>query len=146
MKDFTTNHKGDITEVECILSFLKLGFKVSIPYGEDTKYDLILDVGNKLFKVQCKTSKEIKSSRGFKFKCYSTLKAEHGNTKITKYSNEDIDYFATTFNGRCYVVPVNLCHNERTLRFDVPANNQLKNVLFAQDYEVEKVFKEFLDT
>ena len=114
MKDFTTNHKGDITEVECILSFLKLGFKVSIPYGEDTKYDLILDVGNKLFKVQCKTSKEIKSSRGF--------------------------------NGKCYVVPVNLCHNERTLRFDVPANNQLKNVLFAQDYEVEKVFKEFLDT
>ena len=49
--------KGIITELECITAFNKLGYKVSIPYGEDSRYDFIADINGKLIRVQVKTSK-----------------------------------------------------------------------------------------
>ena len=47
--------KGDSNEIKCILAFIQLGWKVSIPYGEDSRYDLIVDRGNDLIRVQCKS-------------------------------------------------------------------------------------------
>lgn len=145
MTEFTTNQKGDITEVECILTFIRAGFKVSIPYGEDTKYDLILDINNKLYRIQCKTSRALTNPNdGFKFKCISMIKYGPGNFKSTCYTKEDIDYFATVFNGQCYLIPVEECKTEKTLRFRYPSNNQKKFVSLADDYKFEEVIKHLL--
>ena len=38
----TTKEKGNLTEILCLCEFAKLGLKVSIPYGEDCKYDFII--------------------------------------------------------------------------------------------------------
>ena len=45
--------------MECMLSFMQLGYEISIPFGEDSRYDFIADINDKLYKIQCKTSSEI---------------------------------------------------------------------------------------
>jgi hypothetical protein len=66
-----TKIKGNITEMECMLAFMQLGFEISIPFGEDSRYDFIADINDKLYKIQCKTSSEILDEGevvGIKFK------------------------------------------------------------------------------
>ena len=52
--------------------------------------------------------------------------------------SEEIDYFATYFNNKCYLVPIEECSSEKTLRFEPPANGQRVGITFAEDYELEK--------
>ena len=56
-----TKYKGNVTEIETILAFMKLGYNVLTPYGDCERYDLVADVNGKFLKIQCKTS----SPQGF---------------------------------------------------------------------------------
>jgi len=47
-----TQRKGDIAVSQAIASFTKAGFDVSLPLTESAAYDLVVDVGGKLKKVQ----------------------------------------------------------------------------------------------
>jgi hypothetical protein len=49
----TTNQKGVIAESSVIAECAQLGVMVSLPIA-DARYDLILDVGGRLLRVQCK--------------------------------------------------------------------------------------------
>lgn len=65
----TTKAKGAQTELECITYLHGLGYNISIPWGDNARYDFILDVKHKLYKIQCKTS--LKKEEGiYKFQCY----------------------------------------------------------------------------
>ena len=59
MINLSSKQKGNLTELQSITAFYKLGYQVSIPYGENSRYDFIADINGKLIKVQCKTSREI---------------------------------------------------------------------------------------
>lgn len=48
----TTQKKGDIAVAQAIARFTKMGYDVSLPVTESASYDLIVDVGKKLNKVQ----------------------------------------------------------------------------------------------
>lgn len=41
--NLSTQFKGDITELQVSAYFLKLGYVVSKPLTQDSKYDLIID-------------------------------------------------------------------------------------------------------
>lgn len=51
-----TKSKGNITELTCLMGFMSMGFDCSIPYGDCARYDMIVDTGDELLKVQCKSS------------------------------------------------------------------------------------------
>ena len=141
--ELTTKQKGNITEMECILAFMKAGYKVSIPYGEDCKYDLVVDINNKLYRIQCKTSHALTNPEdGFKFKTKSVVITTHG-VKENHYETNEIDYFATMYEGNCYLVPVGESNNEITLRFRYPANGQKKGISLAENYRMENMIKRF---
>ena len=70
--------------------FLELGFVVSIP-EIPCPYDFLLDTGNKILKIQVKTSRA--DDGGFIFNTSSITHNSNGYTKRT-YSNL-IDFFAT---------------------------------------------------
>lgn len=143
MAELTTKQKGNITEMECMLAFMRAGYKVSIPYGEDCKYDLIVDINNCLYRIQCKTSHALTNPEdGFKFKTRSIVITTHG-AKTSEYSSEDIDYFATVYEGKCYLVPVGECGHEKTLRYRYPANGQKKGISLAENYLMENMIKHF---
>jgi hypothetical protein len=52
-----TNQIGKISELEILTYVTKLGYSVSIPFGDKDKYDQIWDINGKLIKVQIKTSR-----------------------------------------------------------------------------------------
>ena len=138
MNELTSKQKGNLTELQCITAFYKLGYSVSIPYGENSRYDFIADVNGELLKIQVKTSRVKKENEAIIFTCRST----NVNTKGTvyhRYNKEQIDYFATFWNEKCYLVPVEECSVEKTLRFCYPSNGQKKGITLAEEYELEKV-------
>src|SRR5579862_6821785 len=50
----TTQRKGDIATSRAIAVFTAMGYDVSIPLTESAAYDLIVDDGHQLARVQCK--------------------------------------------------------------------------------------------
>lgn len=138
----TTKEKGDITELICILELKKLGICVSIPYGENAPYDVIADINGKLYKIQCKSSAYEDGSISF------SCKTVHYNTKTRKtesYAGK-IDFYMTHYDSKCYMIPIEDCLNSssKSLRLEKTKNNQKKNVVYAQDYELRKVIRKML--
>lgn len=144
---FNTKQKGNLTELQCITAFYELGYKVSIPYGEDSRYDFIADVNGKLLLIQCKTSRLIdddNSSGAFVFATSSTRSNTQGSIRHN-YKGQ-IDFFATYWNGKCYIVPVEECGiTEKKLRFEPPKNGQKKGISFAKDYELSTLEERIKD-
>lgn len=130
------NQKGKICELEILTYITKLGYSVSIPFGDKDKYDQIWDVRNKLLRVQIKTSRWRNDDHiAIRFNCYSM-----SNGDKHKYSKDDIDYFATWWDGKCYLIPVEECSTEKSIWFETPKNKCSGSVL-AKDYEVEEVLR-----
>lgn len=140
--ELNTKQKGNLTELQCITACYLLGYNVSIPYGENSRYDFILDLNGKLLKIQVKTSRlklSIKNPQdAIVFACRSTNTNAHGNT-YHRYNKQQIDYFATYWDNQCYLIPVEECSTEKTLWFKPPANGQKYMISMASDYELEKI-------
>lgn len=134
--ELTSKQKGNLTELQCLSAFVRYGCGVSIPYGDNSKYDFIADIDGHLYKIQVKTS-SLKDENAIKFSCRST----HVNCKGVKndtYSSNDVDFFATFWDNQCYLVPIKECSVEKTLRFAPPKSGQIKGITFAKDYELAK--------
>lgn len=134
-----SKQKGNLTELQCLSAFVEQGCAVSIPYGDNSKYDFIADIDGYLFKIQVKTS-SLKDENTISFSCRTT----HVNCKGVKnerYSSNEVDFFATYWNNQCYLIPVGECSVTKTLRFAPPKNGQSKGITFAVDYELQKQLK-----
>lgn len=126
--------KGNLTELQCITAFYKLGYHVSIPYGENCRYDFIADVKNHLIRVQVKTAKD-EGNGSFTISCRSTRVNSTGSVRRT-YTSDEIDYFCTFHDDKCYLIPIEECSSVKTLRTDKPNNGQNVNVNWANNYEL----------
>lgn len=137
--ELTSKQKGNLTELQCLTAFYEQGCHVSLPYGENSRYDMIVDVDGKLIRVQVKTSslKNKDDDTAVMFSCKSSHVNSRGVNNV-RYTEKEIDYFATFWKNQCYLIPVTECSVEKTLRFTVPKNGQTKGITFAADYELEK--------
>lgn len=131
-----TKKKGNLTEMQCMSAFMAQGCGVSIPFGDNAKYDFVADVDGQLLKIQVKTA-SLKDENAIKFSCRSTH-VNCSGVKNIRYSENEIDYFATYWNGQCYLVPISECSAEKILRFVPPKSGQIKGITFACDYTLEK--------
>lgn len=136
IKELTTQQKGITTEMFVAAYLLSLGYNVSQPFCQDSKYDLILDTGKALLRLQVKTSR-LKSATSIVFNCRSTTKNSQTN-KSRYYQENEIDYFATYWNNQVYLVPVSECSSEKILHLEQPVRS---NQCFINDYKVEEVLK-----
>ena len=135
----TSKDIGNITEVSCMLEFMKLGYPVLTPYGDCQRYDFVIEINNKFYRIQSKTSNDSYIDEGYIiFRCDNTT-TKNGNVIHHQYTDNEIDFFSTFYNGKCYLIPVNECSREKRLRFTPPKNGQTKGITFACDYELEKV-------
>lgn len=131
---------GNITEVESMLSFLKLGYNVLQPYGDCEKYDFVADINGNFYKIQCKTASPTNNGETIKINCRSSHRV-NGKCVNERYTSNDIDFFCTTWEGKCYLIPQIECTVSKQLRFNKPYNNQIIGISYAEDYEIEKVIK-----
>lgn len=135
----TSKQLGNITEVEVMLAFLRQGYQVLTPYGDCERYDFVVEIQNQFYKIQVKTAHE--EDGKISFNTASTHYAD-GKCIHDTYTKADIDYFATTYQGMTYLIPVEECGGRsKSLRFVPPKNGQIRNVSWAKDYEIGEVIK-----
>lgn len=146
MKELTTKQKGILTEEFIKLWFLRKGFSVSVPIGDNDRYDFIVDFDGKLIRFQCKSGNLTRTAGCLNF-ATASLKRDKTGSHRTYYTKKDIDYFCTVHpeTEQVYIVPVEDCGNEFNLRLIPPKNNALSICHMATDYEGDKMVQKILE-
>ena len=132
---------GDRSTLAIIFALRMHGYAVFVPFGENTRADLIVEYGSALRRLQCKTGRL--RDGAVRFATCSTY-AHHPNPKIRRrHYRGEIDDFAVFCPelGAVYLVPIEDVDvgSGGTLRVDAPRNNQRKGVRFAAPYEIAKI-------
>lgn len=98
-----TKAKGLATELLCQAYLTSLGYNISIPIGEDCRYDFILDINGSLQRIQVKSCQE--TENGLTFSTRSITTSGHHNINHP-YTKEEIDFISIYYNDQCYLIPV----------------------------------------
>ena len=132
----TTDQKGNIAEAAIVGAAIKLGIDVYLPFGEGGRYDVIFDVGERLWRVQCKSAPRRRDV--VVVRCYSSRRSRDGLLR-RKYVAGEIDAFAAYCPDldRCYFLPFHdfVGRSEVQLRLGPCRNNQQAGVNWARDFE-----------
>ena len=92
-----TQRKGDVATAQAVATFTELGYDVSIPLTESARYDLVVDDGSGLHRVQVKYSSRkkvdvrsihsnsqgyvVKKARGNDYDWLYVLQVDHAGRK-----------------------------------------------------------------
>ena len=104
---------GDRTTLAVMLALHESGYQVSTPFGENTRYDLVLDDGERLLRVQCKTGR---MRLGAVESATASSYAHHPNEKPTqRHYQGQIDSFAVyrRETGGVYLIPIEVLPLDR---------------------------------
>ena len=132
--------RGNTSEGIVLSAYLNEGFTVSIPSGNGASYDLVVDAGFRLLKIQVKTA-WISSG------ClrYKSQRRQPGKGLTRRpYKSGEVDYFIVycPANKSIYAVPSEKHGCEGRLRLAPVRNGQAKLVRWAADYTCEQHVKE----
>lgn len=131
-----TQIQGNLVELQCIMKFMSMGFECSVPYGNQAKYDILVDTGKEILRIQCKKSHWVDDRNSISFSCCSNTTNAQKTTRHY-YTSNDIDYFATCWEDNVYLIPVEECSTQKSLRLAPKTNKTPPNVNMAEDYLVE---------
>ena len=134
---YKTCMKGSSHELQCAAYLIDMGFVVSVPYGNSARYDLVVDNGKRLFRLQCKKARQLENGNW----SISTCSSHHSGHRVVTlvYSKDEIDFFCTLINGKLYLVGQNLCENKQCITLYGTKVQKAGKYLFLEDCEVEKV-------
>jgi hypothetical protein len=133
--------KGDRSTLAVMLALRELGYGVLVPFGENTRYDLVIDDGTTLAKVQCKSGR-LRSGAVRWSVCSNYFHHPNPRFRSRSYHGE-IDYFGVYCpdTAGVYLIPIDdlTIENVGALRVDPPRNNQKKRIRHASKYEIGRV-------
>ena len=132
----STDQKGAVAEIAIALAATKLGIDVYRPLHEGGRYDLILDVGGSLNRVQCKWAP--RHGDVVIVRCYSARRNRNGLLRRI-YVEGEIDAFAAYCQelDRCFFLPYEkfVRRTQIHLRLDRANNNQKRGINWADDFD-----------
>jgi hypothetical protein len=124
-----------------MLALRNAGHSILLPFGENTRYDLAIDEGDRLSRVQCKTGRL--HGGAVLFKTASTYCHHPRPTPSMRSYHGEIEYFGVYCpdNGAVYLIPFEAAPNRSSaaLRVDASRNGQTKRIRFAADYEIARI-------
>ncbi len=137
MFNLSRSQKGAAAEAEVAASAIKLGFVVLRPMCEGGRYDLAIDIGAEILRVQCKWASlhgDVLNAR-----CMTSRHTPRGYRRST-YSGGEVDaigIYAQATDG-CYLIPIAEVAGLTmiSLRIGPPLNNQSRRVRWAHAYEM----------
>jgi hypothetical protein len=131
---------GDRTALAVMLALRMAGLTVLLPFGENTRYDLVVEEGGKFFRVQCKTGRFRTGAVCFKT---TSSYAHHRSAQVARRGYQgEIDYFGVHCpeTGGVYLVPVGeVPESSARLRVDPALNGQQESVHPAETYEFARL-------
>jgi hypothetical protein len=132
-----TKSIGDLSEAMVIAVLVRHGYLISIPFGENHRYDLIADDGERLLRIQVKTGRLRDGI--IKFACSSMhYHRRTGRLACRSYFGQ-IEYLAVFCpgTGKVYLVPESeLVATQGHLRIAPPRNRQARKIRWAAEYEL----------
>ena len=124
--------KGSIAESAVATQLMKEGWHVLVPYGENTRYDLVAERDGRFLRIQVKY---VTPNNGALYvNCQSS-----NNWSVLPYTAKEIDLIAVydAVSGQVYYVPIcSIRKSAMLLRLDPTKNNQKAKVRFAKDFSV----------
>ncbi len=103
-KQNNPKHVGEMAEMQFMLDAARRGFGVAKPFGNNERYDVIVDAPRRLWRVQVKAS-GARHHKGFAVRaCWRTTR------KHMPYTSKQIDFLAVVIQGKrkriWYLIPV----------------------------------------
>ena len=122
--------KGDLAELAVAKRLMSEGWKILFPYGEDHRYDLVVEKDNKFVRIQVKY---ITPKNGaIDINCQSS-----NNWSILVYNPEEIDVIAAynSKSEKIYFIPsAEMNHRSFKLRIEDSKNNQKSKIHLAKNF------------
>ena len=133
--------KGNIAESRILYEFVQRGVPVSIPYGDNERYDMIAEFNGKLNKIQIKFCGQESQDGSVVCMCYSTMTPLTERHKVS-YAN-DVDFMAFFLYkwDVAILVPIQYIGTRMCLkvRKEPAKNNQQALVTFVDDFTFDKI-------
>lgn len=133
-----TKDIGEMSESRILYELKSHGCTVLTPFGDNAKYDLVYDNGEKLVRAQVKTGK-MKDNGVIRFKTTTTGHNITDGAYEKGYKDTDIDVFLIFCPQNDCVYGVHIedaPKSAMTLRVEPPKNGQTKGVNMAEDYKL----------
>ena len=131
-----TSQKGAVAEAAILAEAVKMEIGVLLPFNEGSRYDLVLDVGNRLLRAQCKWGAVTRDTIHVRL---NTSRLTPSGYVRTTYSAAEVDGFAVYCDDldRCYWLPIEEFGGKTFvyLRLAPARNNQQQLVKWAAQYE-----------
>jgi hypothetical protein len=127
--------RGDGTEAAVLRSLVGAGYSVSIPFGDNDKYDLIVDDGAEIRRIQCKTAWQNKPET-IRFNTHSQTTRDGSYHEQTYEGAADAFVVRYPVTGQLYWVDVeDATAQKMELRFEADIDHPAIN--WASEYEFD---------
>lgn len=127
---------GDITEYKFAVYCMEHNLPISKPMNNNLPYDFIIEIKNKLYKVQVKTGYDSKSQNSFMFNTRSTSK--NYSEVTTKDYEGVIDGFVTYYPlipNKFFYIPIEKASKGSMIMYF--GNNPKTNQNWCKDYDFD---------
>jgi hypothetical protein len=117
-RGFTSKQWGELAEMMFMVKATLLGFAAAKPYGDSRRYDFIVDVGRRLWRVQ------VKSSSAKQYGSYMVNLQRNLNGEVVAYDASEID-FVVAYVLPCdawFVIPVEAIAGRKTAKLCLHGN------------------------
>ena len=132
---------GDRTTLAVMLALTDAGIDVSVPFGENCRYDLVIDREGDLTRVQCKTGRLRDGAVRFATaSTYGHLRSPRENRRDYIGQIDEFAVFCPDTEG-VYLIPIAdvSARTNAYLRIDPPGNGQRRGIRFARTYLVAPI-------
>lgn len=129
---------GITTELIVAQKFIEKGYIVSIPYGNNSRYDMIVDTDKNLYRIQVKHA-SINDNGSYTVNTSNTVTTASGNSK-KYYAKEDVDFIVTVIEDQLVVIPVEMVEHSQSkiFRTVLPQYGAKSNCNLIEDFSVER--------
>jgi hypothetical protein len=133
----STIEVGNVSESIVLAAYVRAGFLVAVPFGNGCAYDLVVDIGTRLLKIQVKTGWQDKGC--LRYKGRRRIKDSKQDC-MRRYRKGEVDFFAIYFppSDSIYVLPLDAVSGDGCLRLYPVLNGQQKLIRWAADYAWDK--------
>jgi PD-(D/E)XK nuclease superfamily protein len=116
--NLTSKQRGELAEMMFMVKAAQKGFATAKPYGDSRRYDFILDVGKRLWRVQ------VKSSSAKQYGSYMVNLQRNANGEVVPYDASEID-FVVAYVMPCdawFVIPVEAIYGRQSAKLCLHGN------------------------
>lgn len=134
------NHKGNAAELAIAAEAARLGLEVYSPLTEHGRCDLVLGIGGRLLRVQCKWAGRVDDV--ILVRLATSRRGSHGYVR-TRYASTEVDAIGAYCDElkSCFLIPIEIAEGKAavSLRLAPARNGQRAALHWAEQYRLGAV-------